>query len=249
MSRGDLRHLPLWLALAVLLLDGRAPASAAQPVGSQSRSTRGPATAAWKWTVEERLAKRFDPESMAARAREQAAEREANRTRFPEGSDDPLFKVDDQVGPPLETINGRKTPELFLTWELFTDLIDRGLSGHGQLEQTYRGRIEGRAAALGFGQDLWPRLERAAAPFLELRHEAERSRPSLSTKTDLFNMDAEGLRGCRMRAQAIAAAKREFGETAFLRLLYEAVAPNLQTTGMLAPGLAEHLRFLEGGCQ
>jgi hypothetical protein len=236
------------IVLAFLLLAGSLPA------GAQSeRSSRRPA---WKWTVEERLARRFDPEAMAARAREQAAEREAANARFPEDADDPLFKVDDLGGPPMEVVEGGKAPELFLGWELFSDLLDRGLPADGLVRPGARERIEARAAALGFGKDLWPRLEKAAAPFIELRRQAElrrqeeRLRPLQAGKLmDGFKMDSEGLRLCRTRAQALTAAKAEFGEEAFLRLLYEVVAPNLHIAGMLAPGLAEHLRFLEGGCQ
>jgi len=246
--------------LGLLLLAIRAPAEAPQTAGSQADAARGPGAAnrsdlgvrkpAWKWTVEERLARRFDPQAIAARAREQAAEREAYYARHPELSEDPLFKVDDQGGPPTETIEGTKTPELFLTWELFLDLLNRSLLADGLSERGYRERIEERAAALGFGKDLWPRLEEAAAPFIELRRKAEPLRLIQSGETtDGFKMDAEGLLWCRTRAQAITAAKAEFGEEAFLRLLYEAVAPNLNEAWIVVPGLAEHLRFLEGGCQ
>jgi hypothetical protein len=186
---------------------------------------------------------------MAARVRELAAQQEAYNSRHPELSDDPLLKVDVQEGPPVETIDGRKTPELFLTWELFTDLLDRDLLADGLVGRERRERIEERAAALGFGQDLWPRLKKVAAPFIALRRQAARLPVQSGKVTGGLQMDADGLRLCRARSRAIAAAKAEFGEEAFLRLLYEAVAPNLQITGMLAPGLAEHLRFLEGGCQ
>jgi hypothetical protein len=209
-----------WTILTFLLL--AVARTEARPVSTSDPSDRKPA---WKWTTEERLTKRFDPEAMAARARGQAAEREAANARRPNLADDPLYKVDGLGGPPMEVIEGRKTPELFLPWELFSDLLDRGLAADGSVRSGVRERIEARAAALGFGQDLWTRLEKAAAHFNELRREAhlrsltERTGPPAKA-TEGFKMNSEGLRLCRTRAQALAAAKAEFGEEAFLRLLF-----------------------------
>jgi len=251
---------PWWRILALLLLAGGVQASTAQIGGLPEAAPRAAAAngrpeasvrkPAWKWTVEERLAKLFDPEERAARVRDRVAEQKALRALRPP-SHDPLFDVDEEANPPADVIDGSKTPELFLPFELFTFLLDSGLPANGQVEWARRGPIEERAAALGFGQDLWPRLEKATAPFLELRREAERLHISYPDSLADFKKDSEAMRWCRTRARAIAAAKSEFGEEPFLRLLYEAVAPNTRAyfAPTQAPDLAEHLRYMEGGCQ
>jgi hypothetical protein len=245
---------PFWPLLTLLLLAGRSPAApsgssppdpARQPGAADERPKAFVQKPAWKWTVTERMAKRFDSEAMATRVRRRADEHKALHDLYPPSDDDPLFKVDDQTNPPTDVIDGKRTPELFFTQELFTYLLDDGFPPDELRVRESRGPIESRAVALGFGQDLWPRLEKAAAPFLALRREAERlhiSQPS---------SPAEALRWCRARAQAIAAAKAEFGEEPFLRLLYEAVAPNKTAFFFSppAPDLARHLRYMEGGCQ
>ena len=253
--------LALWPIFILLLLAIRAPAETVQDSGAQPDAARGPRAAnrpdvaarkpAWKWTVEERLAKRFDPEAMAARVRDHDSRQKAIQALRPP-DEDPLFKVDDQARRPADVINGKRTPELFLTYELFNFLLDSGLPADGHIRSESRGPIEARAAALGFGQDLWPRLEKAAAPFLDLRREAERLRISHNASLAEFKKDSQAMHWCRTRAQAIASAKAEFGEEPFLRLLYEAVAPNIDMRSFLGSepaDLGKHLRFLEGGCQ
>ena len=85
-SRGSGRRKAVWTLFACLLLStGAQPGSVAQPGGTSPASTqaqagsarlagaaaqpgRTPPLPAWQWTVEERLAKRYDPKAMAARA-------------------------------------------------------------------------------------------------------------------------------------------------------------------------------------
>ena len=47
----------------------------------------------------------------------------------------------------------------------------------------------------------------------------------------------------------MAAAKAELGEEPFLALLYGAVAPTFSRTYVVSEGLADQLRFVEGGCR
>jgi len=251
----------LWPILALLLLAGGLLAKTEPPRGAQpglassdgaaarpEMSVRKPA---WKWTVEERLAKRFDPEAKAARVRERAEEQKTLRALRPP-STDVLFEVDDEANPPADVIDGTKTPEIFLPYELFTYLLNDAFAPEAEpMQWQRRGLIEQRAAALGFGQDLWPRLEKAAAPFLELQREAERRHISHPSSLAEYKKDSEALGWCHTRVRAMAAAKAEFGEEPFLRLLYEAVAPDTQAyfAPTQDPDLAEHLRYMEGGCQ
>jgi hypothetical protein len=225
-----------------------------QPAKQQGSEARVPdagstpaAKPAWKWTVEERLAARFDPEALTARETEHQAEQERIFERF----GDPLEEERKKMkGPPAVTVHldGSKTPELFLPSELFTLLIARGFSQRGNWDiQKSRGPIEERAAALGFGRDLWVRLEKAVAPYLQLL------RKTGPLKGDRAGYTKRDIRLCQLRAKALEAAKAEFGEERFLRLLYEAMAPNARPIYILdGPDYrkhAEELRFIEEGCR
>ncbi|HEX9944271.1 MAG TPA: hypothetical protein VGG03_19850 [Thermoanaerobaculia bacterium] len=232
--------------IAVLLL-GAVSASGAEVEQGGSRKP------AWKWTIDERLAARFNPEAIAARAAEQRdAEREA-RKKFRSGQSARAEEgaQGTEPEPVTDMIDGRKTPELFLPGELFDLLLNHVFppeKGRADL-QTSRSFFEERAAALGIGRDLWDRLEDAAAPYLRLLHEDRRHRIA---EANASKGEEDGIRICRARAQALEAAEAEFGEETFLRLLYKAVAPHTRKASLLPPDYqrhAEKLRFEEGGCR
>lgn len=217
-----------------------------------------PLKPAWRWTLNERLAARFDPEAIAAREAEDEAEQDAIHERRQRRGGDLLAEEKAKMtGPPpaVETIDGSKNPELFLPLELFSALLNRGLPGEKWegLEES-RKQIEQRAAALGFGRDLWNRLEGVSALYLRLLHNEDRRR--LATGAKDYKRKNDRLRVCRARVRAMEAAKAEFSEEGFLRLLYEAVAPDVRRTYILEPWPpdyqrhAEELRFQEeGGCR
>lgn len=235
------------LALAVLAVWGGA--TVAQ--GAESRPIGGSRKPAWKWSVEERLAARFDPDAMKARAARQRAEYEEIKKLAPDMVADGEPTREDR-----DSIDGGETPELFLPWELFNYLLERGFTFDEDRTESRRS-IEERAAILGFGRDLWPRLENLSSPFLQIRHERfnramEKSvepPSSIAEKRHGLEMDREGLLFCRTRAKALAAAKAEFGEEPFLRLLYEVVAPSIGLTYLVDKDSLDQLRFLEGGCR
>jgi hypothetical protein len=238
----------LWFTSVIGLHAQQAPRADDAKAPAQERSPAAPKKPAWQWTVDERLAKRFDPAQMKARAAEHDAEQKALEELNRVNGSDPLFSIPPDAAPTM-TIDGRKTPELFLTEELFTTLLGRAFPPGGEHMQQLRGPIERRAAALGFGRDLWPRLEKVAAPLRKLEAEQKQPGDSPSTPVNIYKMDAQSVRFCRVRAQVIAAAKKEFGEEAFLRLLYEALAPEVRLTYPIYPRMADHIRFMEEGCR
>lgn len=228
------------------------PAAASQqdssvPAGPNKEATSRPREA-WKWTLEERLAARFDPATMAERQAEYQAEQGAIRKR--QGGS--LLENETNIARPvLEKRSGRRTPELFLPGELFDHLIDGvfapGLE-HADLQES-RANYEQWAAALGLGSDFWERLEGAAAPYLTLLQKEGRQR--LPSRADIAAKGEERrFQICQARLQALEAARAEFGE-AFLRLLYEGVAPSIQEVSLYSDyqKKAEDLRFQEGGCR
>jgi hypothetical protein len=207
---------------------------------------------AWEWSVDERLAKRFDPEAIQARKAQHAAEIESSDRKF-RSLGGGLWKSEFETpkGQVVDTVEGTKNPELFLTWELFDHLLDMAFSGDEE-QGRWREGIEEKAAALGIGRDLWSRLGKAAAPYLEIRRREERkamSGGSAQPEVEGFEMNGPAIRWCRARARAIAAARTDFGALAFNRLLYEGVTPGFGVTYVVRPGLAVHLRRLEEGCR
>jgi hypothetical protein len=188
---------------------------------------------------------------MKARAQERAAKLNGFEKHFPALAQAPSAgEVKNQQN--VDTIRGDQNPELFMIFELFDHLLGMGFPPSGVGQQESRRLIEERAVVLGFGRDLWDRLDQAAAPFLKLQRRDEQlarngSLPSRSA--DGTKMSPEAIHRCRERARAIAAAEAEFDKEPFLRLLYSGVTPGFSITYVFNPGDADRLRYVEGGCQ
>jgi hypothetical protein len=242
-DRGRPRRLvavSLAVGLAGVFLAGAAGAQA--PEGSQQEKSQGkPAKPAWQWTLEERLAVRFDSEGMKRRVAREAESAKKTAARFGERFD---------IAPGQHSIDGKSEPELFLPSELFDVLLSDAFHENTLHQREMRPHLEERAAILGFGSDLWTRLEKVGAPYLRLRDERNLRALAAAARSEEFkDSEKNGLMICRAKAKALADAKIEFGEQALLRLLYEAVAPTLSIGFQTEEGLADRLRFIEEGCQ
>jgi hypothetical protein len=240
-------------ALLILLVSLPSGVAAVQDGGAPSKAASKPA---WVWPAAERLSQRFSLESLRARADELLVKERAFKKVFPA----PAGKVWEVAAessasgsPIVDRVDGNETPELFLPSELFDSLLSMGFPPDGDFQNRTQEIIEKRAVALGFGRDIWRRLNKASAPYLKLQSEYERSAGMRQPATaETLAMGEDELRWCRARSTALAAAKAEFGEESFLRLLYQAVAPNISKTYLVKNGYAEHSRFLlfvEGGCR
>ncbi len=219
---------PGQLVVLVLLLSLVLPET--PPVSAAAIHLHKPA---WQWTLDERLAARFDPAAQAAR---EAAHR------------DVIAHL--QLGGPADVVDGNESPELYLPTELFNQLLNVAFLDLDFLGPERKHRIETRAAALGFKNDLWPRLEAAVSPYLKLRRTPYRlfgGETELGGK-GLFGQPSRELAVCHLQAEALAAAKAEFGERAFLRLLYEAVAPTTRLSYTVNSLSRAQARFIEEGC-
>lgn len=224
------------LALVTCLAEGSTTAQTQN--GSEAGRNKRPA---WQWTLDERLAARFEPEGMKARAAEAVAGRQKAAAQFGETVDAP----GDQ-----HSIDGRREPELFLPTELFRSFVNSAFPEDGEGQAYARRRFEPGAAALGFGSDFWIRLEKAAAPYLRVRDARyRRAMAALARSEEPENPADDDLAHCRTLAQSLAAAKAEFGAEALLRLLYQDVAPTLNITYNVDDETLGRLRSLEGGCK
>jgi len=238
---------PIWLLSIALGLGFLSQEVSAQPAENAKAPKKG--KPAWQWTLDERLAARYDPTAVKARHARRLAEHEAYRAakRARGIPEDPVF---DHIEPSPYSVEGKDNPELFLPHELFGHLLITSFPPEGDAYS--RRRIEQRAAALGFGSDLWPRLERIAEPLLAYARERHKlAMKTLRAGAEVPEPEDIYLR-CRLQADALAAAKVEFGEEAFFRLLYETVAPSLgisDSPDQDATELAKALRYQEKGCR
>jgi len=223
-------------AVAFLL----AGAASAQPRESTAVANSG-RKPAWQWALDERLAARFNPAAMKARAAQDAAGRERAAAQFGERFD---AEADQH------SINGRREPELLLPSEVFRNLISRAFPEDGQGQGEVRRRFEEGAAVLGFGSDFWVRLETVAAPYLKVRNDRyQRAMAALARSEAPESSESDELAHCRSLAQALNEAKAEFGDELFLRLLYQEVAPTMAITYSVDEGTRDRLRSQEGGCR
>lgn len=99
----------------------------------------------------------------------------------------------------------------------------------------------------------WTLDERLDARFdpevMKVRDADQRAMAARARFEELESSESDALAHCRSLAQALAAAKAEFGEEIFLRLLYQEVAPSVSITYSLDERTRDRLRSLENGCQ
>ncbi|HBL31113.1 MAG TPA: hypothetical protein DD490_30165 [Acidobacteria bacterium] len=188
---------------------------------------------AWRWTLEERMAKRFDPAEVEARAK-----KAASLPRMELIAGEPVPEPGTGSDSPL---NGTLNPELYTPGELYRTLIELTYPLPGDGPSVWREPIEEQAASLGFGSDLWWRLRRASDEYLALR--LEDFRGAMAQKAAHGPVPGDEL--CRARFEGLQAAYREFGRAKFLQLLYFSIA----TVSHASIAERDNLLRLEGGCQ
>jgi hypothetical protein len=189
---------------------------------------------AWDLTLDERLAARTN----AGGAAERAA-RHARSARHGAHVTTAAW---------ADVIDGNVNPELFLPTELFQSVVRRGFIG-----ETWRDAHQQDLAALHLPADFWDRLERVAGPFISDLRQQE------TLLVSGKEMDAAGRAEidrqlaasyptlCRHRAEALAAARAEFGPL-LDRFMYEyVVRGQVQFAQELANGA--RLRAEERGCR
>ncbi len=197
-----------------------------------------PAKQIWQWSDEERLAIRFDPESMRARVRNAKAD---GNIRGEEEERDVVY--------------GTRNPELFLPFEVYRHLISTVFTTNLGARGVFRDGFLERASALALGPDFWERLEEAVRPDLQARAEVRALAARLASapesgKADLSReMDQTQSLGCRTREQGLEAARRAFGQEVFDQFLYIGVAPGMGLASVDSHVSADHLRYLSGGCR
>jgi hypothetical protein len=198
--------------------------------------------AIWNWTVEERLAQRFDRARIQERSL--AYKRTGGEVRaqsMPADSDGvasaPQFEY---------VVDGQRNPELFLPHELY-DLLLTGLTPDESLRAKQRGFYQPLLKQLGYDDAaFWNALASVNGEYLLVRFG---NRPSGFANKAM--MQAAGNARCEARFKALEAARRLFGRAAFDRLLYTVIAPTAMVSKSATSDvhLEDDLRRAEKGCR
>jgi hypothetical protein len=146
---------------------------------------------------------------------------------------------------PYDVIDGKQNPELFLSYELFDELMLMGFADDAATREAYRNSKEYYRKAQGLPSDLWSRLDELSVLYRMDRARDKTPRPAMRAVVEAESTKASDL--CRDRFEALSSAERAFGP-AFRRFLYVAIAPDLFQVVLRQPDLARLLTVI-GGCQ
>ena len=196
----------------------------------------------WDWTIEDRLAARFDPDKnrerqLAYEAKyPQAAGANAQNVAA-EGVEMPARQQH------VHMIDGSRNPELFFAYELFDGLMS-GLTPDESQRVRQRAYFRPSIRALGYDDEaFWRSLESVSAKYLPLCFPTTHPIRSAEVK-------AAAEARCRERYDALEAARALFGRRRFDVLLYTVVAPVSQySSATFDANPAARYREAEKGCR
>ena len=183
-------------------------------------------------SLDERIAARTDPQ--------QAYERVVMRAGLSHGA--------------VDSFGGRTHSDLFMPSEVFQMLMNFAYLPSESRSESYRRAKADVVVQHGLPPDFWERLEVVAASHIadaRLVREIGATVPKLHGAERERVMEDLAIRqrdSCRSRADALAAARSEFGAERFDRFLYDAVAVNMfhATDQLPSP---ENLLWRERGCR
>jgi hypothetical protein len=246
---------PGLLAL-VCLLAGAAISRAQSPMSAEviekMRKTKAPE----EWTVEERLAVRFDPGDISRRRQADREQLLKTRAELPEIAAAQASPPD--AGDTSNSVVGQRNPELFLPIELFDSLLKGAFPPQSLNQQesrdSYHSVMQGALEAAGFNPgSFWRDLEgiakvpiQADKEFYKLAEMLGHAKPS-ERATLVKRSEEIAVSMCGPRAAALAAAREHFGK-AFERFLYRGVAPTMFQLLSPDPEWENQLRRREEGC-
>jgi hypothetical protein len=173
---------------------------------------------AWDWTLDERIAQRFDPDRI--RERTEAYEESIKQLRARSRTAAFDAEADDSKPRYRYLIDGKRNPELFLPHELF-DMLLSGLTADESLRSKQQAFY--RAWLRSFGYDdvaFWNALASVSGEYLVIRF----GPPQLGFGSNESATVAQDSL-CNARLKALESARRLFGRKKFDWMLYAVVAP------------------------
>jgi hypothetical protein len=150
--------------------------------------------------------------------------------------------------------DGKTHPELFLPHEVFRNLIQFAFAADPRTGEVVRRGYRSDVDRHGLPADFWDRLRSVSTIYISdavAERDVGRSLHQLSGPARRRAEEALALKRvdlCRSQADALTAARREFGRERFDRFLYEVFAVDMfhASDRLLDPAL---LRRAEAGCR
>lgn len=225
------------LSLALLLVAWAASLNAAQPVNPgrnsnaiqqgelqsevnlQGRDAQKAPVKPWELSLEDRVNVRSDPARAAERVRAEATARSG------------ALQAQQFSQKVVDEFTGRTHPELFMPHELFRTLINLAfLMPSEHKNQVAQEMHQQDAEEVGMPADFWPRLRQIAHVYIvksaradELGQQLRRDAKNTNGKMELALIQGDL---CSIGADALEAARQEFGAERFDRFLYQSIAPH-----------------------
>ena len=195
--------------------------------------------AAWEWTLEERLAARFDEKGV-----------EERRRAFKICQENPDFCRNDFV------VDGYRNPELLMPSEIMAHL-HRAYDDSDHTRKRTREKWLARAASLQLDDRFFEQLEKVVQIYVDAeielihlfdRRQSARPEEQMEFTREIFRVADSR---CFLRTQALAAARQAFGRDSFDRFLYTAMAPDVIVMSPSASraSATNALLRIERGCQ
>jgi hypothetical protein len=202
----------------------------------------------WKWTIEQRIAVRFDPAARAERIAE--AQAEDKKHRHPAAMSAGIGEVS-----PADVISGHAHPELFLPAELFEYFV-RDLTWSEQFKIGYQQQADDILRSDEDWRALETRVARYAANLREERQLLDEESRSTRPRRVQIEGRLEEIRGarCALEKEAFRSVRSYFGTARFDRFLYVVTATGHAIGYGGGPGggwdeTKERLMAVERDCQ
>lgn len=211
------------------------PFAAGQAHAQNMQSAGKPA---WALSVEERIALRTDPDLARTRVDGIRSQR----------------SIDSQVHPLVDRFDGKSHPELFLPHEVFDQLVKLAFLASPRTAQTVRDGFMPQVKLRGLPVDFWPKLQSISSAYIAdiwavtdlLASGQQQSGLARQRRDEVLALKYKDT--CISRADALAAARNQFGRERFDRFLYEVVAVGMFVVADRLPD-PKQLRAAEEGCR
>ncbi|HEV7769012.1 MAG TPA: hypothetical protein VGQ76_28725 [Thermoanaerobaculia bacterium] len=197
----------------------------------------------WTLTVEERIALRTNPGLAQERVR---SGRQIETSGVP--------TMGTEARPLVDSFDGKTHPELFLPHEIFQNFVKLAFMTNSAREPVLHRSLMSEVRRLELPADFFERLRSVSTLYIsqtwterEIGQRLQGLRgAALSNAEKALAVTQADL--CRSRADALSAARTEFGRERFDRFLYEVMAVNMFSVADRLPD-SELLRYAAGGCR
>jgi hypothetical protein len=193
---------------------------------------------AWLLSVDERIALRTNPDLA--------------RERVKAGKQVQTHKLSSMSI--ADSFDGKTRPELFLPSQVFDELLNMAFLSNPRASFVVQQGLSSEVKKHGLPTDFFDRLRVLSTVHIadalaerDLGQGLARQRGA-ATERQVRGLELKRADVCRSRAEALAAARKEFGTEKFDRFLYEAIAAHMFSLSDKLPD-ANVLRRIEGGCR